>query len=67
MTRAEQCLRDRIRVHEFERARLVALRERLQADDDTVASLSAIVTIPAADLIEATIRPATYHSYLTKP
>lgn len=57
MTRAEQCLRDRIRVHEFERARLLALRERLQADEETVASLSAIVTTPAAELNESTIRP----------
>lgn len=61
MTRAEQCLLDRIHMHEFERARLVALRGRLSGDDETVANLSAILTTPACELSEPTIRTHTNH------
>lgn len=67
MKRALQCLEDRIRIHEHERARLVALRDRLQADDDTVANLSAILTTDANELVEATMRPVPKFTHTTKP
>lgn len=56
MTRAAQCLEDRIHIQEFERARLIRLRDSILADDEVVASLSVVLTTHAADLAEPTIR-----------
>lgn len=56
MTRASQCLEDRIHIQEYERARLIKLRDSMLADEETVASLSAIVTTPANELADAPIR-----------
>lgn len=46
------CLHARIRVLEVERDNLVRWRDSMLADDSTAASLQAVLTTDAADLLE---------------